>query len=163
MLPNIPNIVLLLEFADLFMADKWEKKVVLFVDEYDRLKSADDGIKSSFMSTVRGIKTTKEDYEIMLSGPLIQSDLQHLIPEIKNLTTSSFNVGEPFYNSNLTREQVQNVFKEYMDYEIVEIDSKIIDDIYMRTNGHAGLVCLCGKVIVIQTRINDENLSFQPG
>lgn len=41
-----------------------EKKVVLFVDEYDILESADDVVKSSFLKVVRGIKATKDDYSI---------------------------------------------------------------------------------------------------
>jgi len=122
------------EFAKLFGKDKWKSKVVLFLDEYDILESADDVVKSSFLKAVRGIKTTRQFYDIWSINAIGPFSILHL--SSKEVTTSPFNVKEPFQNPNFTLEQVQIIFKEFADYELTEIDPEIINDIYMRTNGY---------------------------
>ncbi|CAG8579540.1 8880_t:CDS:2 [Gigaspora rosea] len=67
--------------------------------------------------------------------------------EDNNLTTSPFNVNEPFQNPNFTLEQVQFIYKEFANEYELTIDQEVIEDIYIQTNGHAGLVCLCGRAI----------------
>ncbi|CAG8754795.1 15930_t:CDS:2, partial [Cetraspora pellucida] len=62
-------------------------------------------------------------------------------------TASPFNINEPFQNPNFTLEQVQFLYKEFADEYELTIDQEVIEDIYIQTNGHAGLVCLCGRAI----------------
>ncbi|RIA91896.1 hypothetical protein C1645_875149 [Glomus cerebriforme] len=133
------------DFADLFSTSGWKKKVVLFIDEFDILYEANDDIKSSFLKVVRGIKTRKEEFAIWSINAVGPFSILHL--SSKKVTSSPFNIKEPFQNPNFTLEQVQILFKEFADEERIIIDQEIVKDIYIRTNGHAGLVCLCGKVI----------------
>ncbi|GES85313.1 P-loop containing nucleoside triphosphate hydrolase protein [Rhizophagus clarus] len=44
-------------------------------------------------------------------------------------------------------QQVEFIFKDFMNDRDLKIDDRIIDDIYKSTNGHAGLVNLCGRVV----------------
>ncbi|CAG8754991.1 5806_t:CDS:2, partial [Dentiscutata heterogama] len=82
----------------------------------------------------------------------------------KKLTTSPFNVQEPFRNPNFTMKQVQFLYKQFSDEFKLTIDQEVIDDIYMQTNGHAGLVCLCGRAIdrkLLAVLENGTHLSFE--
>ena len=122
------------EFADLFSISEWEKKVVLFIDEYDVMYTANDDTISSFLKVVRGIKARKEEYAIWSINVVGPFSILHL--SSKEVTTSPFNVKEPFQNPNFTQKQVQILFKEYENEERIIIDQEVIKDIYMRTNGY---------------------------
>ncbi|UZO08238.1 uncharacterized protein OCT59_028496 [Rhizophagus irregularis] len=101
------------DFLEIFEKDNWNNNVVLFIDEFDKLK----------------------------------------------MTTSPFNVNEPYRNPNFTLDQVQFLYNEFAnDFNFI-IDPEIIEDIYRRTSGHAGLVCLCGRSIQnnLIKDINDED------
>ncbi|PKK55553.1 hypothetical protein RhiirC2_832089, partial [Rhizophagus irregularis] len=63
------------------------------------------------------------------------------------INVSPFNVKEPFRNPNFTLAQVELLYKAYGKDAKLTIAPEVIKDIYERTNGHAGLVCLCGKAI----------------
>ena len=124
------------EFAKLFSEEQWKSKskVVLFIDEYDTLDSANAAVKSSFLRAVRGIKTTRQTCGIWSINAVGTFNILHLSsPEV---TTSPFNVNAPFQNPNFTLEQVQFLFKEFEDDERTKIDPEIINDIYKRTNGY---------------------------
>ncbi|KAF0519593.1 transcriptional regulator [Gigaspora margarita] len=122
-----------------------DNHVVLFIDEFDTLFEAHDEIKSSFLRTIRAIKTAK-NYDALLSSVAI-GPFSILNLSSERMTTSPFNIKESFRNPNFTLEQVQTVFKEFENEFNLTIDPEIIEDIYNRTNGHAALVCLCGKNI----------------
>ncbi|RGB38482.1 hypothetical protein C1646_665357 [Rhizophagus diaphanus] len=51
------------------------------------------------------------------------------------------------WNPNFTLAQVESLYKAYGNDAKLTIAPEVIKDIYERTNGHAGLVCLCGKAI----------------
>ncbi|PKY53660.1 hypothetical protein RhiirA4_499407 [Rhizophagus irregularis] len=122
-----------------FQKKKWnDNRVVLFIDEFDALLEAHDDIKSSFLGVIRAIKNTKENYALLSLVAIGPSSILRL---------SSDNISNLFRNPNFTLEQVQTVYKEFEDDFDLTIDPEIIEDIYNRTNGHAALVCLCGKAI----------------
>ncbi|CAG8707060.1 8204_t:CDS:2 [Rhizophagus irregularis] len=125
------------DFVNLF-SKRWEKKVILFIDEYDIMYRANNETISSFLRIVRNIKARKEGYAIW-SINIVDPSILHL--SSKEVTTSPFNVYRPFQNPNFTQEQVQFLFKEYANEERIIINQEVIKDIYMRTNGHAGWPC----------------------
>ncbi|CAG8517732.1 10350_t:CDS:2 [Paraglomus occultum] len=134
------------EFARLLGKDRCKQKVVLFVDEYDVLYEASDEVRTSFLGIIRGIKNAKDSYSLWSSVAIGPFSILHLS---SNKSMSPFNVKDPFPNPNFTKEQVQSLYRDFaQDYEFT-IDPAIIEDIYTRTNGHAGLVCLCGKAIYV--------------
>ncbi|PKY30009.1 hypothetical protein RhiirB3_392248 [Rhizophagus irregularis] len=129
-----------------FWKEQWnDNRVVLFIDEFDILREAHDDIKSSFLGVIRAIKNTKENYALLSLVAIGPFSILRLSSD--RITTSPFNISNPFRNPNFTLEQVQTVFKEFEDDFNLTIDPEIIEDIYNRTNGHAALVCLCGKAI----------------
>ncbi|CAG8809104.1 7945_t:CDS:2, partial [Gigaspora rosea] len=133
------------DFDLMFQKSKWENRVVIFIDEFDMLYHATEDVRSSCLNTLRGIKGTKENYAIWSVVAIGPFSILYL--NSNNFTTSPFNVNEPFKNPNFTSEQVQFLYKEFADEYKLTIDQEIIEDIYMQTNGHAGLVCLCGRAI----------------
>ncbi|PKC07098.1 hypothetical protein RhiirA5_418669 [Rhizophagus irregularis] len=134
------------DFRLKFLKEQWnDNRVVLFIDEFDILFEAHDDIKSSFLEVIRAIKNTKENYALLSSVAIGLFSILRLSSD--RITTSPFNINNPFRNPNFTLEQVQSVYKEFEDDFKLTIDPEIIEDIYNRTNGHAALVCLCGKAI----------------
>ncbi|RIB02180.1 hypothetical protein C2G38_903729 [Gigaspora rosea] len=134
------------DFMKKLAKEHWnDNPVVLFIDEFDKLFESYDEIRSSFLSTFRAIKNAKHNYALLSSVVIGPFSILHLDSE--RITSSPFNVKESFRNPNFTLEQVQTVFMEFENEFNLTIDSEIIEDIYNRTNGHAALVCLCGKNI----------------
>ncbi|CAG8648719.1 4353_t:CDS:2, partial [Cetraspora pellucida] len=121
------------DFDMAFKKDRWKNPVVLLIDEFDMLYSATDDVRSSCLSTLRGIKTTKDCYAIKSVFAIGPFSILHL--NSNKLTTSPFNVNEPFQNPNFTLEQVQFLYKEFADEFKLTIDQEVIEDIYMQTNG----------------------------
>ncbi|CAB4378940.1 unnamed protein product [Rhizophagus irregularis] len=111
------------DFMFKFRKSNWESDVVFFIDEYDVLLEANDDVKFSFLGTIRNIKNSKRDYAML-----------------------SF-VAIAIRNPNFTLAQVESLYKEYEDDNKLTIVPEVIKDIYEQTNGHAGLVCLCGRAI----------------
>jgi len=127
------------DFLRKFQKAQWnDKHVVLFIDEIDALLGAHDDIKSSFLGVIRAIKNTKENYALLSSVAIGPFSILHLNSD--RITTSPFNIRDPFRNPNFTLEQVQTVYKEFEDDFNLTIDPEIIEDIYNRTNGYVKLI-----------------------
>ncbi|KAF0425161.1 transcriptional regulator [Gigaspora margarita] len=106
------------DFLNTFHRTQWKSlNTVILFDEFDMLYNATEGVLASCLTTLRGIKASKQDYAICSIIAIGPFSIMHL--NSNNLTTSPFNVNEPFQNPNFILEQVQ----------------------------HAGLVCLCGHAI----------------
>lgn len=56
-------------------------------------------------------------------------------------------VNETISTPKFTQEEMRNLFKEFCDEYDFQIEDKVIEEIYTRTNGHAGHTCFCGKKI----------------
>ena len=119
--------------------EQWnDKHVVLFIDEFDALLEVHDDIKSSFLGTIRAIKNARDYYALLSLVAIGPFSILHLSSD--RITTSPFNVRDPFRNPNFTLEQVQTVYKEFEDDFKLTIDPEIIEDIYNRTNGYVKLI-----------------------
>lgn len=60
-------------------------------------------------------------------------------------TASPFNVSDTVPSPLLSEAEVMSLFEEYRKEKDIELDMNIASYIYHHTNGHAGLVCFCGK------------------
>ncbi|CAG8604203.1 12284_t:CDS:2, partial [Ambispora gerdemannii] len=133
------------DFDVMFLKSNWKNDVILLIDEFDKLYGANEDVKSSCLETLRGIKATKGNYAIRSVVAIGPFSILYL--KSNNLTTSPFNVNESFQNPNFTLEQVQFLYEQFAEEYNLIIDQEIVEDIYIQTNGHAGLVCLCGRAI----------------
>jgi hypothetical protein len=111
--------------------------LVIFIDEFDDLLSGNNDVKDSFMKTVYDIK--KAETSAIRSVVVIISPFSILYLNTKEPDISPFEI-EGFQSPNLILEEVQLLYKEYADENNLIIDPKIIEDIYMRTNGYVKLV-----------------------
>lgn len=142
------------EFSSMFKASNKEtlfggKNVVLFVDEFDRLYQAPQQVIDSMLDTLRGLKQERVAYclqSFVGIGPFS-------ILALTGKSSSPFNVRDTVQVRYWTREEVHQLFSQYS----TTIDRKIVDDIYERTAGHPGLVCLCGKIIDEKQNMLSEN------
>ncbi|RUS15306.1 hypothetical protein BC937DRAFT_92628, partial [Endogone sp. FLAS-F59071] len=71
---------------------------------------------------------------------------------------------EPFQNPNLIYNQVWTLYEEFAKEKRIVIDLNIINDIYIQTNGHAGLMCIYGYIIkakLFQLLEKEKHLSYE--
>jgi len=126
------------DFLRIFEKRMWTKNVVLFIDEFDKLYEADNKVRSSCLETFRGIKNSKNNYAIWSVVAIGTFSILHLKSEI--VSTSPFNVNEPYQNPNFTFKQVQSLYDEFAEEYEFTIEPAIIVDIYTRTNGYVKLI-----------------------
>ncbi len=115
------------------------KKVVLFIDEYDRLYEVPRKERDEFIRALCGYKHSADTrclHSVVAIGP---SSILKLGVE----TASPFNVAESVKIQYWTRDQVGTLLRQ----NNADVIDDIITDIHQRTAGHAGLVCMCGKTI----------------
>ncbi|CAJ0750121.1 20050_t:CDS:2, partial [Entrophospora sp. SA101] len=131
------------DFLKWFAQRTYEKPVVLFIDEFDRLYSAAAEIRDGCLSTIRAIKhmTGVPLHSVVAVGTFAILALE------SNNYTSPFNIQNPFQNPNLTHKEVESLFTVFASDRSITIDSNVVEDIHWQTNGHANLVCICGKAI----------------
>ncbi|CAG8470380.1 17950_t:CDS:2 [Funneliformis caledonium] len=121
------------------------KKVVLFFDEFDTLLSPNNvQVCNSLLTNMRVIKTSPY-YAIKSVVGIGTFSILNL--NTTNRSVSPFNVSDAFQNPNFTEDEVRSIFKEFMNDYSKEIDDQVIKDIHIQTNGHAGLINLCGRLI----------------
>ncbi|RIA82228.1 hypothetical protein C1645_879297 [Glomus cerebriforme] len=140
------------DFVTYFSIDGWEKAgndpndhIVLFFDEFDRIYEMDDNLRSNFLSTLRSIRNDIESYVIQAIVVVGTFSILHLDSNKKKI--SPFNIKDAIRNPNFDMEIVQGLFQEFENDNQIQIEQSVIDDIFEQTNGHAGLVCLCGRAI----------------
>lgn len=120
-------------FGVAFEKSKWNCRVVLLVDEFDKLYRINEDVKSSCLETFRGIKAKKGNYAIWSIIVIGAFSILHL--KSNNLTTSPFDTIDPFHGPDFILEQVQSLFQQFANEYKLTIDQEVINDIYIQTNG----------------------------
>ncbi|KAF8942436.1 hypothetical protein BGZ46_006758, partial [Entomortierella lignicola] len=54
---------------------------------------------------------------------------------------------ENFQNRSLSVDQVRSLFQEFAGDRDITIDTQVMQDIFEKTNGHAGLINICGVAL----------------
>ena len=131
-------------------------KVILIVDDFDKLYSAPTTLRDEILGVLRALKpqcgTTSCLWGFIAVGPCS-------ILKLTQQSASPFNISDAFLAQSFTEEQVINLFGEFFkDKFLGNWDQRIAEDIYERTSGHAGLVCFCGKQI--QQQIERGEIEF---
>ncbi|RUO95606.1 hypothetical protein BC936DRAFT_143632, partial [Jimgerdemannia flammicorona] len=126
--------------------DRWIRPVVLIFDEFDIMISPEASVaRSSCLKTIRGIRNNRSNF--VIESIIVVGTFGVVMINQDNPSISPFNTTENFGGKNFSQLQMETLFKEFCDARKVALDPRIIDDIYSRTSGHAGLVCLCGRAI----------------
>lgn len=120
-----------------------DAKLVLIVDDFDVLNQTSPSLRQQFLSMLLAARGFRQGY---VRG-LIAVGTFHLL----KLTYSSrfpFHFSAKFKCPNFSEQQVVDLFEEFAEAQGLENwDERIARDIQQRTDGHAGLVCFCGKKI----------------
>eukprot|EP01128_Nolandella_sp_AFSM9_P007600 TRINITY_DN421_c0_g1_i1.p1 TRINITY_DN421_c0_g1~~TRINITY_DN421_c0_g1_i1.p1 ORF type:complete len:618 (+),score=126.91 TRINITY_DN421_c0_g1_i1:76-1929(+) len=144
---SLPRLESARDFRELFLSENSSlfsnQPVVLFIDEFDLLYQAPNEVVDSILNVVRGMKQRREAYclqSVVAIGPFS-------ILELTGRSSSPFNVREAVQAPYFTLEEVKELFRIYEEKKGFELDQRIVEDIFTRTAGHAGLVSRCGKAI----------------
>ncbi|RUS14156.1 hypothetical protein BC937DRAFT_94264 [Endogone sp. FLAS-F59071] len=134
--------------------------LVIFIDEFDALVNIrDSSIRDSFLGMIHGIKTSGDIFAVQSIVGVGTFNILTLNTESRAL--SPFNISDVFKNPNFTPEQVTTLFKEFVTEYRLAIPDDVIQDICLNTNGHAGLVNLCGRAIESYTQEHAHTLKGQ--
>ena len=124
------------DFLELFKL--FEKPVVLFVDEFDLLLYGEEKTRAVFLDCLAELKKNRNLHSFVAIGPLKIIDVTK---ETKIFSESILTC------PTFTWEETQHLFLEYANEYNCQISDLVVQDIWKRTGGHAGQICLCGKVI----------------
>lgn len=124
---------------------RYGKKIVIFLDEFDLLLSNDARVaRGELLDTLRAIKQRRGEYALqsfIAVGPLSILAVAH------DENVSPFNVKDIVTSPIFNLEDIQQLFADYSSSCGIQVEGSVVEDIYQRTKGHAGLVCFCGKQI----------------
>ncbi|KAG0165203.1 hypothetical protein DFQ28_001499 [Apophysomyces sp. BC1034] len=141
-------------FYNAFSTDyrRWNRPVVIFFDEFDKLRQDDASAAcSSMLATIRGIRNdparTQEKPESRIHSIIAIGTYAILMLNRSHPELSPFNISDNFRNKGLTEEQVRELYYEFAKDRNMTIDDRVIEDIHQKTNGHAGLVNVCGVAL----------------
>ncbi|GJJ73244.1 hypothetical protein EMPS_05602 [Entomortierella parvispora] len=139
---------------------RWTKPVVIFLDEFDPLH-ADSAteICSSVLSALRSIRNDpsrgKGAPQNAISSVVSIGTYGILKLTQSNSALSPFNSSDNLQNRGLSTDQVHALYNEFAVDRDMTIDNEVTEDIFLLSNGHAGLVNICGVAL-------DKYLSSKP-
>ena len=108
--------------------------VVLIIDEFSSLHSAQPNVRDSFLNVFREIRNADGVYAIR---SIIAAGLYSMTYlRTSNGTVAPFNSGIHIRNPNFTLEGVGQLFREFATDRRIQIDDDIIEDVFKKTNGY---------------------------
>jgi hypothetical protein len=139
---HVPTIRSASEFqVGLSRSGSLKKPVVLVVDEFDLLYgAAPDEVQDSVLNVLRWLRQEREGtwlHSFVALGPFS-------VLELVGKRGCPFDLIE---SPPLTAEQVTDLFDQFAREKKLNLDKRVVRDVYARTEGHAGCVGFCGKEI----------------
>eukprot|EP00981_Chlorochromonas_danica_P005540 scaffold1129_cov164-Ochromonas_danica.AAC.5 len=145
------------DFINLFLVKHNEQKerVVLYIDEFDVLQQ-NEVVLTSLLNALRGIKSRINLYHLHSVVIIGVTGVHHL--NTKDRCSSPFNTSEVMVVPNLTLSGIGAMFADYQRCRHGRVVSEeVVKDVYELTNGHAGLVSMCGRAIDDYCFVTAEN------
>ncbi|SLM29477.1 conserved hypothetical protein [Desulfamplus magnetovallimortis] len=130
------------EFKDLFLSGKgiFEKPVILFIDEFDSLPP---GIIDQLVTLFRDIYLKRERF--ILHGLALIG--VRAVLGVDSLRGSPFNIQRSLHVPNLTADEVEELFHQYMNESGQTVNPDVVDAVYGVTRGQPGLVGWFGELL----------------
>ena len=139
-----------------------QNPVVLIIDEASilyEINHNDEGIVADFIGTLRGCKDNFLDctlHAVVLVGTESVREVLASHSVKGRSIFSPFTEEATYESTRFTPSQVQHLLRQFSDARDVDLDvDEISNDIYELTQGHKGLVGVCGTFI--QERLFDRN------
>ncbi|KAM6499476.1 hypothetical protein JOM56_004984 [Amanita muscaria] len=128
-----------------FRKDFWGGNVVLLLDEFSCLYQAKDNVRNDCFQAFRGLKHNRAGHAVRCLIAAGTFDIVHLNPS--NSGVSPFNIADIVQCPYFTIDETRKLFHEFAQDLGYSIDNDIIEDVWAKSNGHPGMVCLCGRTI----------------
>lgn len=117
-----------------FSSSKWNRSVVLLIDELSEISRASEAIRDDFLRTLRGIKHSSDSAikSIVAAGTFSTIRLT-----TKDISLSPFNISDAVQPPYFVIEETRKLFKMFeQDYDIT-IESAVVMDIWEKSKGYA--------------------------
>ena len=144
---KFPTIKKQSEFVDFFTSEYLPKKLILIIDEFDRME---DDIISELTHYFRLIYL--DSVKNKANKPLLHSlaliGIRSVLG-IENQKGSPFNVQNSLRIPHLTYDEVNLMFHEYMEEHGQIVEQDVIDKLFHETQGQPGLISWFGELLTV--------------
>ena len=129
-------------FRNLFSKDNnlFKSPVILFIDEFDSLPPK---VIDRLVTMFRDMYLKREDY--LLHGLALIG--VRAVLGVESLRGSPFNIQRSLHVPNLTREEVEDMFRQYQEESGQKIGPEVVRSLYDSTRGQPGLVGWFGELL----------------
>jgi len=130
------------EFRVLFKKEGgiFNKPVILFIDEFDSLPSK---VIDQLVTLFRDIYLKRESY--LLHGLALIG--VRAVLGVDSERGSPFNIQRSMHVENFTRDEVWDLYNQYIEESGQVIKDEVIEAVYRVTRGQPGLVCWFGELL----------------
>jgi hypothetical protein len=121
-------------FSAAFSSSKWNRSVVLLIDELSEISRASEAIRDDFLRTLRGIKHLSDS---AIKSTVTAGTFSTIRLTTKDISLSPFNILDAVQPPNFVLEETRKLFKMFeQDYDIT-IESAVVMDIWEQSGGYA--------------------------
>ncbi len=130
------------EFKNLFLKDRglFDKPLILFIDEFDSLPR---NVIDCLVTLFRDMYLKKESY--VLHGLSLIGVCAVL--GVESERGSPFNIQRSLHVPNFTRQETEELFRQYQSESGQRIASELVGQVHASTRGQPGLVCWFGELL----------------
>jgi len=153
-LDKIPDLILNTFDMDIEPPGNWEgfrllfhkrkgifkNPVILFIDEFDSLPSK---VIDQLVTLFRDIYLNRESY--LLHGLALIG--VRAVLGVESERGSPFNIQRSLHVENFTRDEVWDLYNQYIEESGQRIEEEVIESVYRVTRGQPGLVCWFGELL----------------
>ncbi|MCI4625724.1 MAG: AAA-like domain-containing protein [Candidatus Magnetoovum sp. WYHC-5] len=118
----------------------FDRPVILFIDEFDKLQPK---LIDKLVNIFREMYLDRDSY--LLHGLSLIG--VRAVLGIDSDRGSPFNVQRSMHIPNFSKDEVFDLFQQYMNESGQVIEPKVIEKVYKSTSGQPGLVCWFGELI----------------
>ena len=153
-LDKIPDLILNTFDMDIEPPGNWEgfrllfhkrkgifkNPVILFIDEFDSLPSK---VIDQLVTLFRDIYLNRESY--LLHGLALIG--VRAVLGVESERGSPFNIQRSMHVDNFTRDEIYDLYNQYIEESGQRIEEEVIESVYRVTRGQPGLVCWFGELL----------------
>ena len=130
------------DFQSLFHRDSgiFKSPLILFIDEFDSLPSK---VIDQLVTLFRDIYLNRESY--LLHGLALIG--VRAVLGVESERGSPFNIQRSLHVENFTRDEVWDLYNQYIEESGQRVEDEVIEAVYRVTRGQPGLVCWFGELL----------------
>jgi len=148
-----PEIHSWVDWKKLFSKDSsiFDRPLILVIDEFDKLPPQ---IIDSLVSLFREMYLNRKSY--ILHGLALVG--VRAVLGIESKTGSPFNVQRSLHITNLSFDEVKDMFDQYQEESKTHIDAEVVEKLYEKTMGQPGLVGWFGELLTEKYNPDASNI-----